>query len=377
MADKLQNVDYGSLDRAKLAFIDACKRTVDYAGAYGHVSENRFGGSANAFELDLRPWIEAGADKLFITLIPEGLGTADDAKPEDLTESEEKEFWHNIAFKTLAALTNDAATAGMQTVLVSLYLPSSTPAAVFDERFRVGFLDGFTTACKQVGCVYISGETPQLKTKIYPGKLDIAGALFAVMPVGVEPISGSELGPGDKIVLIQSSGPHENGYTVLREFADTLPDGYRTTLPSGKEYWRAINAPSVLYTPLIQKILNAGVRPSAIESISGHGWQKLMRSERRLRYVIDKTLPVPEVFSFIEERSGKSTAEMLSIFNYGAGYAIYTKSDDDAKSIVRISKELGLNAVKAGHVESSSHREVVVPDWNVQITDQAFVLKRG
>ncbi|MFH0820428.1 MAG: AIR synthase related protein [Candidatus Peregrinibacteria bacterium] len=372
----MDHVNYSSLDQAKNAFIAASKKTVRFAAKFGFMPPSGFGASANVFNLDLRPFVKAGAQHLHITLLPEGLGTSDDARPDDLSDSELTRFWHNIGLKTVAVMTNDAASTGMQTVLISLYLPSSTPELVFNKTFMKGFLDGFVKGCRTVGCVYFSGETPQLKTKIYPGRLDIAGALFGLMPAGMPPLDGQNLGAGDRIVFIQSSGPHDNGFTSLRELAEQLPQGYHMRLADGREYWQAINEPTILYTPLIQSLLRAGVRPTNVEPISGHGWQKLMRSKKPLRYVIHKVLPVPEVFKFVQEHTGASREEMIKIFNYGVGLAVFTKNDHDARQVVQIARKLKLNAVVAGEVKKSAKREVVVEPWQITLSGESFKLKQ-
>jgi len=374
---KLDHVNYDALDTAKNAFIDASKRTVDFASKYGFIPDERFGASANIFELNLKPFIEAGSERLHITLLPEGLGTADDARPDDLTEKESSQFWYNIGIKTVSVTTNDAASSGMQTILLSLYLPCADPELVFNETFMKGFLDGFVSGCEQVGCVYFSGETPQLKNKIYPDKLDIAGALFGLMPPGIDPIDGSKLAAGNKMVFIQSTGPNENGFTSLRELSTRLDNGYRTKMPSGQEYWQGINNPSVLYTPLIQDVLGSGVKVTNIEPISGHGWQKIMRSKNALRYVIDNILPVPEVFTFVSENSGTPPDEMIKIFNYGLGMVIFVESDEDAQKVIEIAAEKDLQAILGGHVETASEREVVVNPLNTTLSSEAFLLEQS
>lgn len=371
----LDHVNYDALDDAKNAFIRAGKKTASYAKKYGRIPSSGFGASANVFNLDLKPFLKTGAKNLFVTLLPEGLGTSDDARPDDLTEKEAERFWHHVGVKANAVMTNDAAATGMQPVLISLYLPSSNPELVFNKTFMKGFLDGFTEACKKVGCVYFSGETPQLKGKIVPGKLDIAGALFGVMPPGVPPVDGRALKAGDKIVFIASSGPHDNGFTSLRELAGRLPQGYRTKLPDGRPYWEAIMEPTVLYTPLVQAILKAGIVPSNIEPISGHGWQKLMRSKKPLRYVIRRTLPVPPIFEFVQKHSGTPREAMIKIFNYGVGLAVYVKTDEDAVRVVRLAKKQGLSAVVAGEVQSARRRQVVVEPWNIVLEGDRFKLQ--
>ncbi len=371
------NVDYDTLDRAKSAFIDAARRTSGFAARFGFIPDGRLGGSANVFSLDLTSFLKARQDRLFVTLVPEGLGTADDAKPDDLSPSEQIGFWHNIGVKIVSALTNDAVSSGMQTVLISLYLPSSTPELVFNPEFMSGFLDGFVASCRKVGCVYFSGETPQLKEKIVDGKIDIAGALFGLMPAGCEPVDGSYLGVGNKIVFVESAGPHENGFTVLRSLAAQLPQGYRTKLPSGMEYWQAINSASHLYTPFIQGVLAAGIRPTGIEMITGHGWQKIMRSSAPLSYVIDNMLPVPEIFQFVQNQSGKSTLEMLQIFNYGVGTVLFAANETDAQKIVAIAQTHDLNATIAGTILESTTREVKVLPLNLTLSDSTFTLSKG
>ncbi len=370
----VDRIDYTVLDQAKNAFIQASKKTVKFAEKFGFMPGEKFGASANVFALDLKPFIKAGAESLMVTLLPEGLGTADDARPDDLTDEELKQFWWNIGLKTLSTLTNDAASSGMQTILVSLYLPSAYPERVFTPTFMEGFLGGFVKGCEEVGCVYFSGETPQLKTKILEDQLDIAGALFGIVPPGQQAIDSGEMKDGDFIVFVPSSGPHENGFTTLRDLARKLPQGYRTKLPSGKEFWRAINEPGFLYTPVVQAILKEGVRPSNIEPITGHGWQKLMRPKASFRYVIEEMLPVPEVFTFIEEQSGMSKEEMLRTFNYGVGMAVYVHSREEAeKAVLAISSE-GYKACIAGRVEASEAREVVVKPLGITIKGDGFTL---
>ncbi|MDF2379398.1 MAG: AIR synthase related protein [Candidatus Gracilibacteria bacterium] len=372
----LDHVDYDALDSAKNAFIDACKRTLNFASDFGFIPDGRLGASANVFQLNLKPFLEAGAENLNITLLPEGLGTADDARPEDLSDEELQQFWYNIGIKTVSVMTNDAASSGMQTILISLYLPTSTPELLADPNFLKGFLNGFVDGCEKVGCVYFSGETPQLKTKIYPDKLDIAGALFGLMPPGVPPVDGSNIAAGNKMVFIQSTGPNENGFTSLRGLAEELPGGYRTKLPSGQEYWQAINNPSVLYTPIIQDLFKAGVHPTNIEPISGHGWQKIMRSKKPLRYVIEEMLPVTEVFQFVSEHSKTPMNEMIKIFNCGLGMVIFVESDEDAQKVIEVCEKHKLNAIAGGHLEEAPAREIVVKPLDTVLSSESFLLQQ-
>lgn len=372
----IQTVEYDVLDKAKLAFINAAKRTLKFAAPYGFVPSEGLGASANIFALDLSACVTNG-QKLFMTLVPEGLGTADDSRPDDLSSSELLSFWHNIGIKTVAVMTNDVATSGLQTILIGLYLPSSTPESVFTPEFMEGFLNGIVAGCKEVGCVYLSGETPQLKTKIVKDRLDIAGAAFGIMPGGRAPIDSSKLKAGDTIVLVESSGPHENGFTTLRAIAEGLPHGYRTKMQDGREFWEGMNAPSKLYTPLIQSIYRAGIEPTNLENITGHGWQKLMRPKQPLCYRIHTPLPLLPVFELARDGGKIPLAELYKIFNCGAGLAVFLNSESAASKVVELSAALGLKALIAGKVEEAVTRSVVIEPHQITLSGDEFLLAKG
>jgi phosphoribosylformylglycinamidine cyclo-ligase len=372
-SSQVDHVDYDTLDWAKNRFIEAAKSTTRFAERFGYIPEENFGASANIFTLTLPPSLQGG---LSLSLVPEGLGTADDARPEDLSSAELTEFWRNIGIKTVSVMTNDAASSGLQSIVIGLYLPSSTPETVFTKEFMEGFLSGFVAGCREVGCVYLSGETPQLKTKIVPGKLDIAGAVFAIVPPGQGRIGDvKSLGAGDRIVLIESSGPHENGFTSLRDLATRLPEGYRTKISNhGPEFWRAINAPSRLYTPVIQDLLSSGVVLTNVENITGHGWQKVMRSKSSLRYRIHAFPEISPVFEFVRERLNISYEQIFKIFNCGSGMAVFVPDDSSAKRVVEICQARGLKAVVAGIVEDAPEREVVIEPLGITLSGASFAL---
>ncbi len=372
----MDHVDYDSLDKAKLAFIEASKRTLKFAKKYGFVPDGRLGGSSNTFSLNLKPYKKLRADELIVTLLPEGLGTADDARPNDLSVEEQKEFWFNIGWKIVSALTNDAAASGMQTVLISLYLPTSTPELVFNETFMKGFLEGFVEGCRTVGCVYFSGETPQLKTKIYPGKIDVAGSLFGLMPPGIAPVDGSELEAGNVMVFLGSNGPNENGFTTLRDLAIRLPEGYRSKLRDGQQYWKAINNRSHLFTPFVQELFKKGIQPTGLQPITGHGWQKIMRSRKPLRYVVEQMLPVPEIFQFVQKQLNLPPVEMLKIFNYGLGMVVFVKDQKEAKKVIAIAEKHKIPAIIGGHVEKAKERQIFIKPLNVTLPGSSFLLQQ-
>jgi phosphoribosylformylglycinamidine cyclo-ligase len=373
----VEHVDYDVLDSVKNRCIQASKQTLSFAKKYGFVPESKLGASSNVFQLDLSAFCGLPQSHMYVTLLPEGLGTADDARPDGLSPQELREFWYNIAVKTVSCMTNDAATCGAQPVLISLYLPSSEPEKVFDQSFLAGFTEGFVEGCRIVECAWISGETPQLKGKICEGKVDIAGAVFGMVPPGCTPIDGSSLAPGNKILLVGSSGPHENGFTTLRGLAPKLTDGYRTRLSDGRQFWQAINAASKLYSPLVQRLLEEKLAITAIENVTGHGWSKIMRSSKPFCYRIREVPKYLEVFQFIEQHAGVTRQRMHEIFNCGAGYAVFLETEQDAARALEICSAMNYEAVIAGAVEQAETRRVVIEPYEFSLEDSGFQLKKG
>jgi phosphoribosylformylglycinamidine cyclo-ligase len=129
---------------------------------------------------------------------------------------------------------------------------------------------------------------------------------------------------------------------------------------------------------LVQEILKLKINVVSMENISGHGWLKIMRSKKALRYRIEKMLPVPEVFSFYADQLGVNLTQLLSVFNLGAGFMIITESKGDALAAVKTAENLGYSAIVAGLVESSEKgREVIVEPLDAILTGEGFVLSKG
>jgi phosphoribosylformylglycinamidine cyclo-ligase len=88
---------------------------------------------------------------------------------------------------------------------------------------------------------------------------------------------GDRLGPGDAIVLLDSSGIHANGLSLARKLVERLPQGWLTEVAPGLSYGEALLAPTVLYSPVTEALWQAGITPHYCANITGHGWRKLLR----------------------------------------------------------------------------------------------------
>jgi phosphoribosylformylglycinamidine cyclo-ligase len=192
------------------------------------------------------------------------------------------------------------------------------------------------------------------------GEIELAGAAVGAVPAGHAPILGEQLGAGDEIVLVASTGLHANGASLARLLAGRLSDGYATVLPSGATLGEALLAPSAMYVGLVAELLSRGTPLRYMSHITGHGLLKLMRRPRALRYRIWKLPETPEVLSFLVAEGGLDARAAYSTFNMGAGYALYCAAGA-GHEIVELAAGLGLGAYIAGAVEEGPREVVLEP----------------
>ena len=194
-----------------------------------------------------------------------------------------------------------------------------------------------------------------------PSDIELAGSAVGVVPGGRPAILGGELGPGDEIVFVASSGLHANGASLARLIAGELADGYATRLPSGRTYGESLLDPTIIYAPLVESLVTGDIPIHYLSHITGHGMLKLMRPSRELTYRISALPPVPEVLEFLAERSDMSSAVAYSTFNMGCGYAVYCAAGF-GEQVVAVATRLGFDAQLAGVVESGPRRVILEPN---------------
>jgi phosphoribosylformylglycinamidine cyclo-ligase len=173
-------------------------------------------------------------------------------------------------------------------------------------------------------------------------------------------------------VLVASSGLHANGASLARAVAARLPEGWATPLADGETLGEALLAPSLMYSPLVERILAAGLELSYASHVTGHGLLKLMRPPRPFSYRVERLPEVPPVLELLVAEAGLDAAGAYSTFNMGSGFALYCRPGVGVE-VVRIAEQLGLRALVAGRVEEGP-REVVLEPLGVRFGGERLEL---
>jgi phosphoribosylformylglycinamidine cyclo-ligase len=343
-------VDYDALDAGKrLAIAKALSTSPLLAGRGGRALDESRGEPAFVFEFGEQSF----------AFVVEGLGTKSIIARHVLQEQGENHF-ADVAYDTVAAILNDLCCVGALPLVLNAYFATGASEWYADQDRSAALLEGWRSACADAGCVWGGGESPSLPGMLHEQEIELAGAAVGAVPAGHAPILGEQLGPGDEIVLVASSGLHANGASLARLIAGRLPEGYATRLPGGSTFGQALLAPSLMYVPLVAELLRLQVPVTYISHVTGHGLLKLMRPPRPLTYRIERLPPVPEVLEFLAGESALDPPAAYSTFNMGSGYALYCPAGQGER-IVAAAESLGLDAVLAGRVEEGPRQVILEP----------------
>jgi phosphoribosylformylglycinamidine cyclo-ligase len=353
VADKLdyhQSVNYSQADPMKvLAQKEGLATLGNMPFGFSELDGTR-GESAYVFKMQ-QQW---GA------FVQEGLGTKS-LIAQDVYETTGKTFFKSIAQDTVACIINDLISVGATPVVLNAYWSSSSYQWLADKALAEDFIKGWRAACDKARVVWGGGETQALSGVIAKGALELAGSAFGVIKKEEHLVRGQNLKPGDIIVLIEASGVHSNGISLIRQVAEKLEKGYQTEIDeSGTTLGSAALVPTHIYTELVLSLQQAGIDIHYLSNITGHGWRKLMRAERDFSYIMHDVPPPQPIFEFIAKQSNNNQQEMYGNYNMGAGYAVYVPADE-ASSVIKLAKDCGLKAWAAGEVTSGPKRVVIEP----------------
>lgn len=212
---------------------------------------------------------------------------------------------------------------------------------------------GIANGCEMAGCALVGGETAEMPGMYEVGDYDLAGFSVGVVEAS-KIIDGSKVKAGDTIVAIASSGPHSNGYSLIRHIlkvAEVKPN--EDKLPSGKSVADAVMEPTRIYVkPLLELLKQVDVH--AMAHITGGGfWENIPRvlPADAVATIDASTWQWPEIFEFLKNKGNVSTYEMYRTFNCGVGMFVVVDAAE-ADKCVEVLKAQGENAWIAGKIET-------------------------
>jgi phosphoribosylformylglycinamidine cyclo-ligase len=257
-----------------------------------------------------------------IALSTDGVGTK-------LMVAEQLGRFDTIGIDCVAMNVNDVICVGAEPLAMLDYIAIDRADPKVCEEVGVGLARGAELA----GIEIPGGELAQLGEMVHG--VDVSGACFGTVALDAI-VDGSGVQPGDTIIGLPSSGLHSNGYSLARSALDGLPLDEDPEGRLGRPLGEALLEPTEIYVKPVLELLRSEVEVRGLAHITSGGLGNLLRLAAEVGYEIDAPLPVPPIFTLIQERSGASDEEMHEVFNMGCGFCCIVAAANEAEALEKL-----------------------------------------
>jgi phosphoribosylformylglycinamidine cyclo-ligase len=244
----------------------------------------------------------------------------------------------------VAMCANDVLVTGAEPFLFLDYYAT----ARLDVDVAEQVINGIARACEMAGCGLAGGETAEMPGFYQAGDYDLAGFCIGVVEEA-EIISGQHIDNGHALVGLASSGPHSNGYSLIRRI---LVD---QATPADGELLDTLLTPTRIYAQTVQEILSQ-VTVHGMAHITGGGLlENLPRmfsadAVDRLGLMIElDAWQRPAIFSWLQQAGNLAEDETLRTFNCGIGFVLCV-ADADVAQVIKLAEAHGDQAMQIGRV---------------------------
>jgi phosphoribosylformylglycinamidine cyclo-ligase len=226
-----------------------------------------------------------------------------------------------VGIDAVAMNVNDVFCTGAEPLFFLDYIAFSK----IDEDVLIKVVKGLNQGCIQAGCSLIGGETAQMPGMYKPGEYDLAGFCVGVVEKD-KIIDGSKIEPGDKIIGMESSGLHSNGYSLVRKVFSQQ---------ELKRMSSELLKPTRIYVKPVLFLLRAKsyelrAKIKGIAHITGGAfYDKIARIlPVNVNAIIDKnSWVVPKIFRLIQNKGNIPDKEMYHTLNMGIGMVLVVRPD--------------------------------------------------
>jgi phosphoribosylformylglycinamidine cyclo-ligase len=234
-----------------------------------------------------------------------------------------------IGIDLVAMCANDVLVQGAEPLFFLDYFACGS----LDVDVAASVVAGIADGCEQAGAALIGGETAEMPDMYGEGEYDLAG--FCVGAVDRKAlIDGNSVNPGDAIIGIASSGPHSNGYSLIRRVLDLDDNSSIDGVPVAD---RLLQPTKIYVKPILSLIKEVSIK--GIAHITGGGIiENLPRAfAKNLHAVVDAdSWHRGPVFDWLAATGRIATDEMRRTFNCGVGMALIVDESDVESAISRL-----------------------------------------
>lgn len=224
-----------------------------------------------------------------------------------------------IGIDLVAMCVNDLVVQGAEPLFFLDYYATGK----LDVETATSVITGIAEGCKQSGCALVGGETAEMPGMYHGEDYDVAGFCVGVVEKS-EIIDGSKVQSGDVLIALASSGPHSNGYSLVRKILEVSQSDPATTLLEGQSLADHLLAPTRIYVKSLLQLIEQ-VDVHAIAHLTGGGfWENIPRVlPAGIQAVINESSwQWPAIFQWLQQAGNVTRHEMYRTFNCGVGMLI-------------------------------------------------------
>jgi phosphoribosylformylglycinamidine cyclo-ligase len=294
------------------------------------------GGFGSLFELPLdrynEPVLISGTD---------GVGTK-------LRLAIESGIHNTIGIDLVAMCVNDIVVLGAEPLFFLDYYATSKLDIDIAETVVSGIADG----CLQAGAALVGGETAEMPSMYEDGDYDLAGFCVGIAEKS-KVIDGSKVQAGDVLIGLASSGPHSNGYSLIRKIIERSNARLDTEF-SGSTLGECLLSPTKIYVKSLLQLADI-IDIHALSHITGGGL--LENIPRVLPEGVNAIINAdswqrPAIFDWLQEQGNVIDEEMYRTFNNGIGMVVCVAENDKEKALAML-QQAGETAYEIGSIEQN------------------------
>lgn len=199
-------------------------------------------------------------------------------------------------------------------------------------------VEGIGKGCELSGCSLVGGETAEMPGMYDGNDYDLAGFCVGIVEKS-KILDGTKVKPGDALLALGSSGPHSNGYSLIRKIIEVSGADLQSKL-GDRTLAEALLEPTRIYVkPLLELLKNIDVK--ALAHITGGGLTENIPRvlPENCKAVIDcQQWQMPEIFNWLQKNGNVLSHEMMRTFNCGIGMVICVAQEDVAQATALLEK---------------------------------------
>jgi phosphoribosylformylglycinamidine cyclo-ligase len=236
----------------------------------------------------------------------------------------EAKRYDGLGIDLVAMCVNDILVSGAEPLFFLDYYATGK----LDNTVAASVIRGIAEGCRQAGCALVGGETAEMPGMYAKGDFDLAGFAVGVVEESAI-IDGAKLAAGDVLIALPSSGPHSNGYSLIRKIVARGRHRLAKKV-AGKTLAEALLAPTRIYVkPMLELMASLPVKGMA--HITGGGiTDNLPRVfPKGCGASVDMaSFRRPAIFDWLQDEGGVAEPEMRRTFNCGVGFIVAVARGD-------------------------------------------------